>query len=115
MRQVRQTHKTEIEAIRNTLEAIGAEVFVLHQSGRLFGSAGIPDLYIRFGHRSMAKRPFRLWWEVKVGRDRLRDAQTRFIDGELADCENDAVHAGWGDLAALIALVNPLLKQPVRM
>ena len=74
------SHGTEIERARKMCAKVGATLNVLHQSGKLRGSAGIPDCYIqwpRFGRVT--------WWECKVGRDRLSDAQTAFVMRDV-DC-----------------------------
>ena len=80
------SHKTEIEAIRRYVEMVGGACYVLHQSGRLHGSAGIPDLYILMPHR------MGVWFEVKVGPDNLSAAQKRFA--ELARKAGDLVEVG---------------------
>lgn len=46
MRPIKPAHKSEIEAIRTVLTGAGAVVNVLHQCGRVRGSAGLPDIYV---------------------------------------------------------------------
>jgi hypothetical protein len=81
MRPFRRTHKSEIEAIRIALGGAGAVVNVLHQSGRLHGTAGMPDLYIQVPPKRTTLcgcDGFAFWVEVKVGRDKLRREQVAF-------------------------------------
>ena len=86
----RGAHKSEIMAIRRLVEALGGVCNVLHQSGRVRGSAGVPDLYVQmpgavqWAMPATRIRPFGLWIEVKVGRDRLSPAQRAFGDRELS-------------------------------
>ena len=75
----RKTHKSEIQAIRELVAWLGGTVNVTHQSGRISGSAGIPDLYIQIPRMRLA-----IWFEVKVGEDRLRPAQVGFIERQEA-------------------------------
>lgn len=82
------THKSEIEAIRKLIQAIGGWCYVLHQVGRLRGSAGIPDIYCH-----VTAIEHRFWVEVKVGRDKLRDAQMEFRFFERA-CGGSVVVGG---------------------
>jgi len=69
-------HNDAIEAARTWIRAIGGHVWVTHQSGRLAGSAGIPDLCF------VAPDPDGVWrfafLAIKVGRDRLSPAQIGF-------------------------------------
>ena len=89
------SHKTEIQAIRKYVACFGGTVNVLHQSGKLRGSAGIPDLYIQIPRFKKA-----FWFEVKVGRDKLSPAQEAFIERE--DACGAKVYVG--DLDTLIEL-----------
>ena len=82
------THKREIEAIRRYVSLVGGVCNVLHQAGRLRGSAGIPDLYLQFPR---ARRS--LWLEVKVGRDKLSPAQKAFLQRE-EDCGGVVIVGG---------------------
>jgi len=76
-RSIFQSHKSEVQAIRNLVRVLGGSVNVTHQSGRVCGTAGIPDLYIQ-----VAGKKLRFWMEVKVGRDKLRQGQKDFIERE---------------------------------
>ena len=94
-------HKSTIQAIKKYVAAFGGTVNVLHQSGKLAGSAGIPDLYIQLPRH---KRAF--WFEVKVGKDKLSEAQVAFFNREY-DC---GLWPWCGDLDALIAIVQDFTK-----
>ncbi len=77
----KQTHKGEIQAIRKLVHSLGGFVNVTHQSGIIHGSAGVPDLYVQI---PAGRAPFlpdggTFWFEVKVGKDKLRPAQEEFI------------------------------------
>ncbi len=65
-------HGREIEKARKMCKRVGATLNVLHQVGKLRGSAGIPDCYIQWPGRAA------VWWECKCGRDTLSPAQTAF-------------------------------------
>ena len=67
------THKSEVQAIRKLIEIYGGAAYLLHQGTRLYGSAGLPDLFCMIDRRAF-------WIEVKVGRDSLRLAQSAFIE-----------------------------------
>lgn len=92
------SHKSTIEAIRQYCELMGGVCNVLHQSGRVRGSAGVPDLYLQFPR---LRRPCAFWMEVKVGRDALREAQAAFALREDR-CGGEVLT---GDLDALIERV----------
>lgn len=65
-------HNQAIEAVREFVDMLpGGHCYVLSQSGRLHGSAGIPDLYCMVKDTAF-------WVEVKVGRDKLSPAQAEF-------------------------------------
>jgi len=87
------SHKAEVEAIRRFVRAHGGECYVLHQVGRLRGSAGLPDLFLMFPALGLAT-----WFEVKVGRDRLSTHQWGFIE-QAARC---GVGVLVGDVEVLI-------------
>lgn len=72
------THKGQVHEIRRLVEMLGGRAYVLSQSGRLYGSAGLPDIWcILNGHA--------FWVEVKVGKDKLKPAQKLFkADSESA-------------------------------
>lgn len=106
----KKTHKAEIETIRELIEdVLHGRCNVLHQVGRLCGTAGIPDLYIQMpANRAWLVRnvmadeistPICFWWEVKVGRDKLRPAQIAFIEAEKS-CGR---FAGVGGLSEVLA------------
>lgn len=88
------SHKSEVEAIRKTVGLLGGTCNVLHQVGRLCGSAGIPDLYIQLPRHELA-----FWMEVKVGRDVRRPQQRMFMERE-ARCARHVVVGGLEALAA---------------
>jgi len=69
------THKKQIQEIRRLIEMVGGRCYVTSQVGRLYGSAGIPDL-LCFAEVRGEWRVF--FVEVKVGRDKLSDAQRAF-------------------------------------
>ena len=73
----RQTHKSELEQIRKLARRLGGECQVMHQAGKVRGSAGTPDLRLQFPDDGVA-----VWFEVKVGRDRLSYPQKEFIQIE---------------------------------
>jgi hypothetical protein len=101
----KRTHKTEVAEIRKLVEALGGTCNVLHQGcrcGALHGSAGLPDLYLQFPRQSRAA-----FFEVKVGKDKMRSAQTEFryreqscghivLVGDLGDLESQL--RAWGML-----------------
>ena len=92
------SHKSEIQAIKKYVACLGGTVNVLHQSGRLSGSAGIPDIYVQMPRLQRA-----FWFEVKVGRDKLRPAQEAFIERE-ATCGRRVIV---GNLDTLIQYATP--------
>ena len=66
------THKGQVREVARFVNALPAGcAWTLHQTGKLRGSAGIPDIYC-----VVAGRAF--WVEVKVGRDKLRESQREF-------------------------------------
>jgi len=69
------THKQQIEEVRRLIEMVGGRCYVTSQVGRLYGSAGIPDL-ICFAPARGVQWVF--FVEVKVGRDKLSWAQEEF-------------------------------------
>ena len=69
------SHKSALEAVRKLTLLVGGVPYVLHQSGRLRGSAGIPDMYLMFPRWGVT-----VWFEVKVGKDKLSKAQRAFRD-----------------------------------
>lgn len=96
----KRTHKTEIEAIRKLVESFGGACYVTHQSGRLHGSAGVPDL-ILFSRDCMT------FFEVKVGKDKLSVDQSHFA----WRCEGayiDHLVGGLAEAEAWIVLTAPL-------
>ena len=93
------SHKSTLEAIRDYVTLLGGTANVLHQSGKLAGSAGIPDLYIQIPRYKMA-----FWFEVKVGDDKLSEVQDEFIKREVA-CGSKVVV---GDLDTFMEHVNAL-------
>lgn len=66
-----ETHKAQVQIIRGLIADLGGRCYVTHQVGRVYGSAGIPDLHCIFPG-------FTFWVEVKVGRDKLRPKQAEF-------------------------------------
>lgn len=84
------THKEAVECVRKLINSVGT-ANVLSQSQKLFGSAGIPDIYCQVrrdrcpGLQGTGGFMWtRFWVEVKVGRDNLNSAQTAFIEREEA-------------------------------
>jgi len=71
------SHKSELEDGRKLVASLGGTLNVTHQSGRLRGSAGIPDTIVQMGGKPT------FFWEVKVGKDDLRPAQLDFLTREL--------------------------------
>ena len=67
----RETHKGQVAEIRKLVSLLGGQCWTTHQSGRIAGSAGIPDMYVIIGQLAF-------WVEVKVGRDKLRASQAHF-------------------------------------
>lgn len=92
------THKTEVEAIRKLVTALGGRCNVLCQGRRLYGSAGIPDLYCQLPREGMS-----FWVEVKVGRDRLSDPQAAFARAET-DSGGRVLVGGLEDVAAYLGV-----------
>ena len=70
-------HKRQVEQIRKLVELAGGKAYTLHQSGRVYGSAGTPDMCIFWPAQDGSGWRF-AWVEVKVGRDSLRPAQEEF-------------------------------------
>ena len=66
-----ETHRGQVTEIRKLINALGGQCWTTHQSGRLAGSAGIPDM-------CAVVRGLAFWIEVKIGRDKLRPAQAGF-------------------------------------
>jgi hypothetical protein len=76
-------HKQAVEGVRKLVTLKGGKCWVLAQSGRLYGSAGIPDIFctIKLPKRGWADKVWRSFWvEVKVGRDRQKPAQLEFAE-----------------------------------
>ena len=73
----RRTHKSVIEDIRKLVRLTGGDATVLAQSARLYGTAGTPDLYLRW-----PKKMLTAWMEVKVEGDKLSPAQAAWIEAE---------------------------------
>ena len=82
------SHKTELEAIRKLTRSLGGTCNVLSQGHKLHGSAGIPDLYLQFPRHGLA-----VWCEVKVGRDRMSEAQREFCNRQ-EDCQGEVLVGG---------------------
>lgn len=78
---IKRTHKMELEAIRKAARLYGGIAYVTHQSGRIRGSAGVPDLFILLVGDGYTVS---LWWEVKTRGDRLRPAQEQFLSNVTA-------------------------------
>jgi len=101
-------HKREIAAVVRLVRMLGGEANVLHQVGRVRGSAGVPDLYLQLPRRG--PNPARACWlEVKVGRDRLSEAQKAFLR-RSADAVGDPVIVG--DLETLLQWLDATRKGP---
>ncbi len=92
-------HKLEIEAIRKFITVLGGTCNVLHQSGRLRGSAGIPDLYIQLPEIRLS-----YWHEVKVGTDVMSKAQAEFLQREFK-CRNGLNTVAYGGLQATCDMI----------
>ena len=95
------THNAEIERIRKAVRNLGGHLWVLHQSGRLHGSAGIPDLIVALPCRN--EDHWYTWrtcfLEVKVGKDKLSPAQEQFIR-VMRDCGQTVLVGGLDELLA---------------
>lgn len=77
----RSSHKATLEAVRKLINAVGGTCNVLHQVGRLRGSAGIPDLYAQF-HDGRWCHPQSFWVEIKPSGAKLTAAQKAFKERE---------------------------------
>ncbi len=86
------THKSIIESTRKLIIILGGRFYLLHQSGRVYGSAGIPDSYI-----ILEKYAVKFWFEAKMPNDKLRPAQLEFLDAERI-CGGSVVVGGVGDV-----------------
>jgi hypothetical protein len=73
------THKSAIQAVRDLMKMIHGRSWVLHQSGRVQGSPGIPDMYC-IAPAASGKRWWAFWVEVKVARDKLSADQVAFLE-----------------------------------
>ena len=93
------THKQEIEYIRACVRWMRGQFYLTSQSARLYGSPGIPDLYLRLW--MCTTDALCGWFEVKVGQDKLSEAQARFLSQE-ASVGRFAAHGTAGDLAEAI-------------
>ena len=71
----RETHRGQVAEIRKLVDLLRGQCWTTHQSGRLAGSAGIPDMYCVVPVRGSLTA---FWVEVKVGRDKMRDSQVEF-------------------------------------
>jgi len=94
------THKKQIQEIRRLIEMVGGRCYVTSQVGRLYGSAGIPDL-ICFAPARGVQWVF--FVEVKVGRDKLSDAQRAFRE-ECLRARMPYVVGTAGDVADFLGL-----------
>ena len=66
------THKGQVEEVCQFVRMQrDGSAWKTHQSGRVQGTAGLPDIFCTVGMRAF-------WVEVKVGKDRLRDSQREF-------------------------------------
>ena len=69
-------HDAAAQAAMSAIRAIGGHPFLFSQSGRLFGSAGIPDIvFVAPDVKGVWRFAF---LEIKVGRDKLSPAQKAF-------------------------------------
>jgi len=77
---MRTQHKQIIEDARAVMLVAGGQLFVLHQSGRVFGSAGVPDcLWFAPSRFPQASPIWRFgFFEAKSQGDKLRLAQLAF-------------------------------------
>ena len=71
-----ENHGSIIEATRKFVEMLHGYMWVLHQSGRLYGSAGIPDTWIVAPNS--AGKMVGFWFEAKTEEDKMRPAQIAF-------------------------------------
>lgn len=99
-KRVRATHKQAVEGVRRLIKSLGGAAYLTHQSGRVRGAPGIPDVVgcfvpihrlptesrMRFkialgpiGHRRHYITDIRFAVEVKIGRDKLSHAQADYI------------------------------------
>ena len=69
----RRTHKQEAEGIRHLAVLHGWKAYLLHQSGRIHGSGGVPDIFLISSPGDM------LWWEVKTVSSKLLPSQDDFL------------------------------------
>lgn len=99
----RHPHKREITRIRELVDSLGGYVYVTSQAPRvsksgayhMAGSPGIPDTILL-----LPRKGLHVDWEVKVGRDTLREAQAEFLQ-RAALCKR--AECGHGDRDALLA------------
>ena len=71
-------HSTAIQSVKELATLAGGHAFTMHQVGRVFGDAGIPDMCVVL-RANGGRGPWAFAWvEIKVGRDQLRPAQIAF-------------------------------------
>jgi hypothetical protein len=97
-------HKAAVAGIRRLITMLRGHAWTLHQSGRVQGSAGLPDMFAVVGTRAF-------WIEVKTGNDKLRPEQQNFI-ARVEACGMSVVVGSERDVAAfLTARDDRLLRQ----
>jgi hypothetical protein len=93
----RGSHKDEIEKARELFTVLkDSYLYITSQGHRLRGSAGIPDCYVMYKGRAV-------WWECKVGKDKLRESQEVFIE-RLKDTNAEIVVGSLGDLVDFLGI-----------
>ena len=96
-----ESHKDAVECVRDLIHMIGGHSALMPQSARLYGDAGVPDLYCMVNGRAF-------WVEVKVGKDKLSLEQAAFKI--LSDtCTVPVVVGRAGDVADFLGLTG---KEP---
>lgn len=106
-------HAETVRAAGKLIAALGGRACVTHQGpgpkrgngySGLWGTPGIPDLYVQLPRREglAIKTPLTFWFEVKVGKDTLRPEQEAFIRREEASGGQPVLI---GDIVALEAFL----------
>ena len=86
------THKAALEAVRLFCRRTGGVCYVLHQVGRLRGSAGLPDCYCLWPRLGVSA-----WVEVKPPGAKPTNAQMAFAHA-ARDCGQTVLCGGASEL-----------------
>ena len=115
-------HNNEVRRLRELLTVMGGFANTTHQGpgprrsggGRgLWGTPGIPDMYCQLPERPhLLVSPMSWWFEVKVGKDVLSDAQKGFILREIDTGGSPVLVGGVDEFSRFLAIDKYLTTNP---